>query len=365
MRILAYVYNGYHPIEERDRAFYPGFTEWDLIESSAPRFPGHRQPLLPAHGRYDDRLPAVTAQRIAWCHKAGIDGLVHGFFWCRGKRVFQQALDEGFLGSEEGRRFPFALMWANRMPRRVLPVRRDEPLIDPARRVPADVADFVQLITYLGSRYFLRPNYLRVDNAAYLSIYDSSFFVRELGVELAARAIALARAELRRRGLPDLHLAAVEPELQLQDRLRAVGFDSVTHYVLLPAWRGPSIQDYSTRARIVARSWSEVQGRCRLPHHPAVSPGWDASARGADFGHARPDRYPWSPVVVNADPHRFEQALRRAIRYARASGLPTAEQLVFVASLNEWSEGHYLEPDVQFGDGWLQAVARARVAEKV
>jgi len=33
------------------------------------------------------------------------------------------------------------------------------------------------------------------------------------------------------------------------------------------------------------------------------------------------------------------------------------DPLGLVASLNEWSEGHYLEPDERFGTGWLEAVA--------
>jgi hypothetical protein len=33
---------------------------------------------------------------------------------------------------------------------------------------------------------------------------------------------------------------------------------------------------------------------------------------------------------------------------------------VLIASLNEWSEGHYLEPDQRFGYGWLEAVRAAR-----
>ena len=61
----------------------------------------------------------------------GIDALVYGFFWCRGKRVFQDAIDRGFLGSSCGAEVPFAVMWANRMPRRILPVRKpDLPVIE-------------------------------------------------------------------------------------------------------------------------------------------------------------------------------------------------------------------------------------------
>ena len=36
------------------------------------------------------------------------------------------------------------------------------------------------------------------------------------------------------------------------------------------------------------------------------------------------------------------------------------DPLVLIASLNEWSEGHYLEPDTRFGYGWLEAVRDAR-----
>ena len=122
MRVLAYVYPGWHPIPERDASFYLGFTEWDLVYDSPPRFEGHVQPRLPLWGRYDDRDPVAVGRRVELCRDHGVDGLVYGFFWCRGKRVFQDALDLGFLGSPEGQRCPFALMWATRMPRRVLPV---------------------------------------------------------------------------------------------------------------------------------------------------------------------------------------------------------------------------------------------------
>lgn len=361
MRVLAYVYPGWHPIPERDVSFYPGFTEWDLVYGSPPRFEGHVQPRLPLWGRYDDRDPVEVGRRIRLCAEHGIDGLVYGFFWCRGKRVFQDALDHGFLGSPEGQTFPFALMWANRMPRRVLPVRRtDVPVIEADRLVPSDVEDFVTFVRYLAERYFVRDNYLRVGGRAYFSIYDSSFFLAELGVEGARTAIALARQMLADAGLPALHLAAIEPNDTAIEQVRAVGFDSVTNYVLLPDWKGDFLQDYTERAAIRTAQWPTIAARSGLPYHPAVTPGWDASPRAADFGAERPRKYPWWPIIVGEDPARFRDWVARAVAYARGSGLPADEQLVFVASLNEWSEGHYLEPDTRFGFGWIEAVRDGR-----
>jgi Glycosyltransferase WbsX len=361
MRVLAYVYPGWHPIPERDESFHPGFTEWELVEGSAPRFDGHVQPRLPLWGRYDDRDPLAVERRIELCRDHDIDGLVYGFFWCRGKRVFQDALDLGFLGSGSGTSYPFALMWANRMPRRVLPVRRtDTPVIEADRLVPVDVDDFVALIRTVAERYFARANYVRIDGRAYFSIFDSTFFVRELGLDGARHAIAAARTMLASAGLPPLHLAAIEPNPDVIGHVAAVGFDSVTNYVLLPDWKGEFLQDYDACVARRAAQWPTIAASAHLPYHPSVTPGWDASPRGADFGPARPNKYPWWPVVVGEHPDRFRAAVARAATYLRSTDLPPDQQLLFVASLNEWSEGHYLEPDDRFGTAWIEAVRDGR-----
>ena len=358
MPILAYVYPGWHPLAERDESFYPGFTEWDLVEATRPRFAGHRQPRLPALGRYDDRDPLAVAQRLGLALAHGVDGFVFGHFWCRGKRVFEAALDEGFLAGPLGASAPFALMWANRMPRRVLPVRRaDLPVIDPTRLVATDIADFGAMFELLCARYFSRPNYLRLDGRVYFSIFDSTYFLKELGPDGAREAIERARHVVAAAGLGALHLAAIEPQAALLAELAAIGFDSVTHYVLLPYWKGPFLQDYRATAAARAAEWSTFAPATGLPYFPSVSPGWDASPRGADFGDKRPDKYPWWPIVVGESPAAFAEALTSALRFVGDASRP-----VFVASLNEWSEGHYLEPDLQHGNGWLEAVLAARRA---
>jgi hypothetical protein len=358
MRTAAYVYSGWHPIPERDRSFHPGFTEWELVRACRPRFDGHAQPKVPLLGEYDDRDPAELGRRVLLAREHGVDAFVFGVFWCRGKRVFEQGLDVGFLGGPAGREVPFACMWANRMPRRVLPVRRAEaPVLDPSREVPSDVDDFVRFVAMLAERYFVRDHYVTVGGRSYLSIFDSTFFVQELGLDGAKAAIRAARAWLREHGHRDLHLAAIEPNPDVIGSVRELGFDSVTHYVFLPDWKGPFEQDYREYAELRATQWHTFAERSGLPYMPSVAPGWDASPRGADFGETRPDKYPWSPVVTGEHPELFEAALRRARAFRSPVGCD--DPLLMIASLNEWSEGHYLEPDERFGHGWLEAVRSA------
>ncbi len=354
MRTAAYVYTGWHAIAERDAAFHPGFTEWELVRACRPRFPGHAQPKVPLLGEYDDSDPQALGPRLQLAHAHGIDAFVFGVFWCRGKRVFENGLDRGLLASPLGATLPFACMWANRLPRRVLPVARaDLPVLDPARFVGSDVDDFVRFITMLATHYFARPNYVTVAGGSYLSIFDSTFFIKELGIDGARTAITKARTWLRANGHRDLHLAAIEPNADVLPLVRAIGFDSVTHYVLLPDWKGPFQQDYREYAELRARQWQHFSDASGLPYMPAVAPGWDASARSADFGDARPDKYPWWPVIVGEHPDHFAAALRRARAFR--SPIHSVDPLVLIASLNEWSEGHYLEPDLRFGTGWLAA----------
>ena len=357
MRIATYVYPGWHPIPERDASFHPGFTEWELVQACRPRFDGHSQPRLPSLGTYDDRDPIEVGRRVRLAQSYGVDAFVYGFFWCRGKRVFQDALDLGFLGVEAPA--PFALMWANRMPRRVLPVRRaDLPVIAGDRLVRTDVEDFVALIAYVEERYFRNPAYMKVDGRPYFSIFDSTFFLRELGADAAAEAVARAQRLLRTRGWPGLHLAAIDPSRDVVGMVREVGFDSVTHYVLLPEWKGPAQQDYDVQSKLRASQWASFSDASKLPYMPSVAPGWDASPRAADFGAEKPDKYPWSPVVIGEHPDLFCDATRRAVRFATETRAD--DPIAFVASLNEWSEGHYIEPDEQHGTGWLEAIRAAR-----
>lgn len=355
MRTAAYVYTGWHPIAERDQSFHPGFTEWELVRVCQPRFCGHAQPKVPLLGEYDDRDPVAFGQRIGLAQEHGVDALVFGVFWCRGKRVFEAGLDQGFLGSAHADTMPFACMWANRMPRRILPVKRaDAPIIDPSRSVPCDQDDFVQFVAMLANNYFCRSNYVTVEGRNYLSIYDSTFFVQELGVSGARAAISAARRWLRDNGHGGLHLAAIEPNPQVLPLVHDIGFDSVTHYMFLPDWKGPFEQDYRKQAELRATQWQHFTEISKLPYMPSVAPGWDASPRGADFGDKQPKKYPWSPVITGEHPELFASAVQRARRFRSQHSVE--DPLVLIASLNEWSEGHYLEPDQRFGSGWLEAI---------
>ena len=355
-QVAAYVYPGWHACPERDRWFPPGWSEWDLVLNGKPLFPGHEQPRLPLDGPYDDSRPETAARQTALARRYGVDLFVYGLFWSRGKRVFERALDVGFLGGA-GDGFPFAVMWANRMPRRVLPVKRATgSLIHPHRLVHTDPEDFLALVRFAAERYFARPNYFRIEGCPLFAVFDSTFFVRQMGPAVAREAILGARRLLRDCAQPGLHLMALNPAPGLLGALAEIGFDSAAHYVYLPEWKGDYLQDYATLTLRRTGEWDGLRRQAAIPYFPSVSPGWDATPRGSMHAGRPARRYPWWPIVVGSTPQLFRNFLESAILFSREHN---PAPLVFAASWNEWSEGHYLEPDRRHGSGWLEAVRDA------
>jgi len=104
--IGAYVYPGWHACAERDRHFPQGWNEWNLVLNAKPCFSGHNQPRIPLHGVYDDSDPVTAQRQVRLAREFGVDFFIYGFFWSRGKRVFDAALDKGFVGKDGGGDFP-------------------------------------------------------------------------------------------------------------------------------------------------------------------------------------------------------------------------------------------------------------------
>lgn len=359
LKIGAYYYPGWHQCKVRDASFPRKWSEWQLVYGCKPSFAGHEQPKLPLWGPENEADPEVFSKKLDAASAYGVDVFVFAYYWSRGKRLLEGALNDGFLKCKNRGNTEFALMWANRMPRKVMPVKDAAArLIDPSRLVYTDPGDFLEFVSHIAEKYFVEPDYFRVDGAHYLSIFDTAFFIRQLGPELATATIASARKFLAERSM-SLHLAAIDPIPEHQPLLRQIGFDSVTHYVFLPEWGGEYQQDYQACATAKPSQWRHYQPATGLPYVPSVTPGWDANPRASDYGVEKPSRYPWSPILTGSTPETFTDFLVAAKNFAcEESKFP--HPFVMISSWNEWSEGHYLEPDQKHGFAWLDAVKRVR-----
>ncbi len=81
---------------------------------------------------------------------------------------------------------------------------------------------------------------------------------------------------------------------------------------------------------------------------PTIMPNWDRSPRAALL----------DGIYVGATPEAFRNHILQAIEMIKEK--TPDHQILILKSWNEWGEGNYVEPDQEFGHGWLDAIREAR-----
>ncbi len=347
--VIAYYLPQFHPIPENDEWWGAGFTEWANVTRAKPLFRGHRQPRLPADlGFYDLRLPEVREAQALLARRYGLAAFCYYYYWFNGRRVLERPLDEMLVSGKPD--FPFMICWANEPWTRnwdgvnsgVLLPQTYEP--GWATRFARDVAPLLR-----DQRYF------RIGGKPMLLIY------RIAHIPEAALAIRELRVALQEEDVPEVHLAAAwvlftdDGDLPADPSIFGLDayFEFPPHMVAaqplrsLPSGLREGFQgklfDYNrTVTAALAKLHEPITGR----RHRCVMGGFDNAARKPGSCH----------VYHGATPTNFRRWLRGTILHERHQ---PGERVVFVNAWNEWAEGTYLEPDRDFGCGWLEAVASA------
>jgi lipopolysaccharide biosynthesis protein len=344
VEVLALYLPQYHPIPENDEWWGRGFTEWTNVTKARPLFRGHVQPHLPADlGFYDLRLAEARAAQAELAGAYGITGFCYWHYWFAGRRLLQRPLDEVISSATPD--FPFCVAWANQSWRGIWHGAPKRVLIEQTYPGPDDDrAHFENLLPA-----FSDERYINIDGRPMLFIYkpeelpEPARFV-ETWQKMAADA-----------GLKGLYLVASLGESKYAGHVED-GFDAAVYY------RFPFGENRQTWLydRLLGRRL--VRGPRRYPYpdqfvdppahldgpvFPAVYPNWDNTPRLGRRGF----------VATGATPQRFGAHMRRALELA--ARLPDGEQVVVIKSWNEWAEGNYLEPDREFGNGRLEALAAA------
>jgi lipopolysaccharide biosynthesis protein len=349
VHIIAFYLPQFHPIRENDEWWGTGFTEWANVTRTMPLFSGHRQPRLPSDlGFYDLRLPEAREAQAELARRYGLSAFCYYYYWFNGRRVLERPLDAVWASGKPD--FPFLICWANE------PWTRnwdglDRDILLPQTYEPGWTTRFARDIAPL-----LRdPRYFRLGGKPMLLIYRIGH------VPDPIMAMHEMREALSIEGIPDLHLAAAWVWFQEDTDLPAdpsvLGLDS---YFEFPPHRCPPQphrplpsglpEEFTGDVYEYNKVVTAVLDKLNDPHegrrHRGVMAGWDNTPRRGTNAH----------IFHGATPANFRRWLRGTILHERRQD---GDQVIFVNAWNEWAEGTYLEPDRDFGCGWLEAVASA------
>lgn len=365
MKAIAFYLPQFHPIEENDRWWGKGFTEWTNVAKAQPRFKGHYQPHIPADlGFYDLRLHETRVAQAQMAQKYGLGGFCYYHYWFNGKLLLERPV-EGIL-EEKTPDFPFCLCWANETWSRRWDGQEHEILIEQ----DLDTYDPEQHFEYLG-KAFNDPRYIRILGKPIFLVYRIDQFTD------IADTIKCWRKAADSQGLPGIYLCAVRSHMHSisDEETIALGFDALIGFephsrtmlrqsmvgylrnfiprainflIRRSAFRG-SISECSVMNRfdyraLARRAMKSPPSGAKL--FPCVIPSWDNSAR----------RNSGATVIQNNDSKLFEEWLVNATQ--RVEHYSEDEQIVFINAWNEWAEGCHLEPDLKNGTRFLEAIAR-------
>lgn len=349
-RVIAFYLPQFHPIPENDLWWGKGFTEWTNVAKAKPLYPGHSQPHVPADlGFYDLRVPETRAAQAELAKTYGIEGFCYYHYWFAGKQLLHRPFNEVLESGQPD--LPFCLCWANQTWSGIWHGSPDRILIE--QTYPGN-ADYVAHFRYL-LRAFQDTRYMTVDGKPIFVIF------RPMQIPELIRFTELFRELANRSGLRGLHLVGVDrPGWRPSDH----GFDaSITPR--LPSrwvsWRTPLKklsyiyrrhagwpEIFSYEEEYLEMIQPKIDG---IENYPCVIPNWDNTPRSGNRGF----------VLHGSSPSLFKKQLETAFKVN--CGISEQRNIIFLKSWNEWAEGNYVEPDLEHGLGYLEAIRDETAAQ--
>lgn len=365
-RVASYYFPNYHLDKRNEARLGAGWTEWELVKAAKPRYFGHDQPKVPQWGYTDEADPLQMAQKIDAAVDHGVNTFIFDWYFYNDGPFLERGVEEGFMKAANADRMEFALMWANHDWVDIFPAK---PLAESALIYPGGVTaeTFDRMTDVLIENYFFHPSYWRIDGCPYFSLYELHTLIQGFGgVEQTAAVFKRFREKAVAAGLPGVHLNAVAWGVQIlpnekvikepEQLIEAIGFDSVSSYVWvhdIHLTRFPQTP-YTEVLEKMLPVWERNSTRFGVPYFPNVTMGWDASPRCHGEEPYIHRGYPYMPSLSGNTPAMFQKALEEVRAFLDSH--PQCQNSFSINCWNEWTEGSYLEPDVNNGMAYLEAV---------
>ena len=356
-RVIAIHLPQFYPFPENDEWWGKGFTEWRNVVQAKPRFFKHYQPHIPADlGFYDLRLKQSRISQQELASKYGIYGFCYYHYWFNGHLLMEKPVEEMLRDNDE--KMPFMLCWANENWHRNWSGRDNVILMEQHYSEEDDIAHFKYLLPY-----FKDSRYIRVNGKPVFAIYKVQY------IPDVERMIQTFQRMAKEEGF-ELYICKFEANGCRGKQFMKKGINAAIDFQ--PINNDGFCVKYTFFIKALNRlfpfikkgykySYSKyVKYRCNMPYtteykiFPCVSPCWDNSSRRVGGIYT---------VFHGSTPKLFRKWLRTI--YRNFKPFSDEENLIFINAWNEWAEGCHLEPDLKYGDGYLNAIKTVVEAETV
>ena len=303
----------------------------------------------PLQGYYDGESPEEADWEVKWALEHGVNCFIHCWYRLKdnvGKPVTPSALrlgeglHEGLFQSRYGDQIRFAIMFEVQN-----------------RWGATNATDMTEnLMPFWLDAYFTRGNYLLIDNKPVLFVYDFQNQLRDSFANAGEqrKTFDACREMARQRGFDGM-LFAIEyrfDDLSVEQDYFDRGYDFIFPYCW--SWEKPDPDaDYIIDRQLECN-------RRRLERDPAhyvaaASCMWDPSPRFKTMPAMYNERS--FPSLWKLCPEDFRKVLNGVRKLMDAAPQDSiGARMLLLDNWNEWDEGHYILPGIEYGFGYLQAV---------
>lgn len=373
-RVIAFYLPQFHPIPENDLWWGKGFTEWTNVAKAKPAFRGHVQPKVPADlGFYDLRLPEVRQAQADMARECGIEGFCYWHYWFgNGRTLLEMPFNEVLRTGEPD--YPFCLGWANhswsnKTWQKNQAFQQDTMFLE---QTYGDIDDYIKHF-YAVLPAFKDHRYITVDGKPLFLIFAPFDFpnLKEFtelwqklakenglkGIFFVGKTGSVGRfdkgifhdyaADIKERykTVMGFGMDAVNSINIRRAQLLAIGKYRVMIRRLLAHINNDIVVEKYDYKDIIKYLLTEEDKQENV--FPTIIPRYDKTPRVGKRADA----------FVGATPELFEKSAREAIDLV--SHKDPEHRIIFLQAWNEWGEGNYMEPDLEFGHGFLDALRRA------
>ena len=375
-RVIAFYLPQYHPIPENDKWWGTGFTEWTNVAKAKPLFKGHVQPHIPTDlGFYDLRMPEIREKQAKLAKEAGIEGFCYWHYWFgKGKRLLERPFNEVLISGTPD--FPFCIGWANETWSNKSWNAKSKSLKDATLMeqtyIESEFDDhFYEVLPALKDK-----RYITVDGKPLFLIFSPYAMPDQ------RKFIDRWRELAHENGLPGIHFVGITNNISMREigsynsgkaripsfdeaalhynYLLERGFDAVNSRGQLRAEMLAGSRVRSFIKKILAKVFHiDMLSKFKMSDinkylfvkedawenaYPTIIPNWDRSPRSGKK----------AIIYTDSTPTEFKHQVEEALELVK--GKQDEHKIIFLKSWNEWGEGNFMEPDMQYGHGYLKAL---------
>lgn len=318
--------------------YFPGWSSdsknWDDLKGTADsKSPNQSWPeRVPLLGYYPEEETWVAEQHIEWASEYGINFFAYDWYWGGSEPYLEHAL-RAYLQAYNKSKLKFCILWANHS------------------NVPRTDQEFENMVLYWIDNYFRENTYFTIDSKPVVFIYSPTTLdsnaeqFNESGKSLLDKANTISIEH----GLSGIYFIAVtnsEPSDTIEQKYTQEGYNAYTGWNYAVAKDTSKTADYSSMVQTYLDFYNSASTTEHiLPYIPTASPGWDSRPWDGDSAYVR----------LDPTPEKFETMLRGAKDLTGQDSIP---DILMIESWNEFCEGSYIEPTVQWDFSYLEIISK-------